>query len=108
MFYPSNIWYLSKTNRPSDAAWKVLQSASWWLLLHTVRQKVTEKVEGVFWAPLDSDAVFHEESEYAIGLMIWLRNDDVSLVFRYHLKFFHCKKTQKMTKVGNSISTVYQ
>ena len=79
-----------------------------WLLLHTVRQKFIEKLEGIFWTSIDSDAVFHEESEYVIGLMIWLTKDDVSSVFRRHLKFFSCKKTQKMTKIGKSISTVYQ
>ena len=80
-----------------------------WLLLHTVSQKVIErKLEGIFWTPIDSDAVFHEESEYVIGLMIWLTNDDVSSGFRRYLKFFSCKKTQKMIKIGKSISTVYQ
>ena len=57
---------------------------------------------------MDSDAVFHEESEYAVGLMIWLTNDDVSSVFQHYLKYFSCKKTQKMTRAGKSISTVYQ
>ena len=79
-----------------------------WLLLHTVSQKVIEKLEGIFWTPIDSDAVFHEESEYVIGLMIWLTNDDVSSVFPHYLKLFSCKKPQKMTKIGKSISTVYQ
>ena len=48
---------------------------------------------------MDSDAVFHEESEYAVGLMIWLTNDDVSSVFRHHLKFFSCKKRKKWQKL---------
>ena len=29
----------------------------------------------------DSDAVFHEESEYTIGLMIRATNDDISSIF---------------------------
>ena len=47
----------------------------------------------------DSDAVFHEESEYAIGLMIRVTNDDISSSFRYYSDFSFCKKDKNAVKV---------
>ena len=64
-----------------------------------MRQKVIEKLEGIFLTPIDSDAVFHEESEYVIRLMIYLTNDDVSSVFRRRLKFFPAKNRKKLQKL---------
>jgi hypothetical protein len=43
----------------------------------------------------DSDAVFAEDSEYALGLMIRANNDDKSSIFRNCCKFFLQKKLKK-------------
>ena len=56
----------------------------------------------------DSDAVFHEESEYAIGLMIRVANHDISSIFQYYSDFSFCKKMQKWQKCGKSISPISQ
>ena len=56
----------------------------------------------------DSDVVFHEESEHAIGLMSRVRNDDISSIFRYYSEFSFCKKMQKRQKCGKSISPISQ
>ena len=41
---------------------------------------------------MGSNPVFHEELEYAIGLMIRATNDDISSIFRYDSDFSFCKK----------------
>ena len=48
---------------------------------------------------MGSDPVFHEESEYAIGLMIRATNDDTSSIFRYDSDFSFCKKNAKIIKM---------
>ena len=45
---------------------------------------------------MGSDPVFHEESEYAIGLMIRATNNDISSIFRYDSDFSFFKKVQKL------------
>ena len=51
-------------------------------MLHRVNNTTTEKLGNFFKTPMDSDAVFHEESEYAIGLMIRAIYDGMSSIFR--------------------------
>jgi len=45
---------------------------------------------------MDSDAVFHEESEYVIGFQIQATKDELSSIFRK--KCFFLKKMQKSQK----------
>jgi hypothetical protein len=52
----------------------------------------------MFEIPEDSDAVFHEDSEYALGLMIRANNDDKSSIFRNCCNFF-LQKNSKKTKM---------
>jgi hypothetical protein len=52
----------------------------------------------------DSDAVFHEDSEYALGLMIRANNDDKSSIFRNCCKFF----LQKKFKKNENVKTVFR
>ncbi len=46
-----------------------------------VSDAITEKLGNIFKTPIDSGAVFHEESEYAIGLMIRAIYDGISSIF---------------------------
>jgi hypothetical protein len=48
---------------------------------------------------MDSDAVFHEESEYLIGFKIWATNDVLSSTFRKKCFLFFAKKCKKVEKV---------
>jgi hypothetical protein len=49
----------------------------------------------MFEIPEDYDAVFDEDSEYALGLMIRANNDDKSSIFRNCCKLFLQKKIKK-------------
>jgi hypothetical protein len=60
-----------------------------------VKNSYTQKFEKTFEISKDSDAVFHEDSEYALGLMIRANNDDKSSIFRNCCKFFLQKKFKK-------------
>jgi hypothetical protein len=65
------------------------------VVLHIVRKGTPKKSLKILLISTDSDAVFHEESEYAIGFMIRLKNDGISSIFRYYFDFCFCKKMQK-------------
>ncbi len=69
-----------------------------WVLLCIVKNSSTQKFEKMFEIPEDSDAVFHEDSEYALGLMIRANNDDKSSIFRNCCNFF-LQKNSKKTKM---------
>jgi hypothetical protein len=43
----------------------------------------------------DSDAVFHEETESVISLMIRVTNDAVSSIYRCYFNPFFCKNVRK-------------
>jgi hypothetical protein len=73
-----------------------------------VKSSSPQKFEKMFEIPEDSDAVFDEDSEYALGLMIRANNDDKSSIFRNCCKFFFAKKIQKKLKCENSISPISQ
>ena len=47
---------------------------------------------------MESDAVFHEESEYVIGFKIRTTNDQLSSVFRKESFLFFGKKFKKKSK----------
>ncbi len=42
---------------------------------------------------MDSDAVFHGESESIIGFLIWLNNSELALILREKYDFCSCKMT---------------
>ncbi len=69
-----------------------------WVLLCIVKNSSTQKFEKMFEILEDSDAVFDEDSEYALGLMIRASNDDKSSIFRNCYKFF-LQKNSKKTKM---------
>ena len=48
---------------------------------------------------MSSDPIFHEESEYAIGLMIRVINDDISLIFRCYSDSNFCENDKNAVKV---------
>jgi len=48
---------------------------------------------------MDSDAVFHEESEYVIGFKTRTTNGELSSIFRKKLFIFFTKNTKKGEKV---------
>ena len=47
---------------------------------------------------MESDAVFHEESEYVIGFKIRTTNDQLSSIFRKESFLFFAKKFKKKSK----------
>ncbi len=47
---------------------------------------------------MESDAVFHEESEYVIGFKIRTTNDQLSSIFRKESFLFFAKKCKKKSK----------
>jgi hypothetical protein len=47
---------------------------------------------------MDSDADFHEESEYLIGFKIWVTNDELSSTFRKKCFLFFAKSVKKCKK----------
>ncbi len=47
---------------------------------------------------MDSDAVFHEESEYVIGFKTQTTNDELSSAFRKKWFIFFAKNTKKRRK----------
>jgi aromatic ring hydroxylase len=51
-------------------------------MLCVMKRKSKENLEKKIGSPTESDAVFHEESEYAIGLTIRTSNDGISFIFR--------------------------
>jgi hypothetical protein len=53
---------------------------------------------------MDSDAVFHEESEYVIGFKARTTNDELSPVFRQKYILFFGKNAKKSRK---SISPIF-
>ncbi len=65
------------------------------VLLCIVKNSSTQKFEKMFEIPEDYDAVFDEDSEYALGLMIRANNDDKSSIFRNCCKLFLQKKIKK-------------
>ena len=52
------------------------------VLLHIVKKGIPKKSMEILLISTDSDAVFHEESEYGISLMTRVTNDDISSIFR--------------------------
>ena len=48
---------------------------------------------------MGSDPVFHEESEYAIGLMIRVINDDISSIFRCYSDSGFCENDKNAVNV---------
>ena len=48
--------------------------------------------------PTDSDAVFHEESEYVIGFKIQTNNDELSSIFWKKYFLFFAKNAKKCRK----------
>ncbi len=55
---------------------------SHWVVLRIAKKSFTQKFLKIFGISKDSDAVFDEDSEYALGLMIRTNNDDKSLILR--------------------------
>ena len=55
---------------------------------------------------MDSYAVFHEKSEYVIGLINWATNEDISSSFRYYSDLSFCKKMQKSQKCSKTVSPI--
>jgi hypothetical protein len=47
---------------------------------------------------MDSDAVFHEESEYVIGFKIQTTNDELSSIFWKKYFLFFAKNAKKCRK----------
>jgi hypothetical protein len=47
---------------------------------------------------MDSDVVFHEQSEYLIGFRIWVTNDELSSAFRKKCFLFFAKSAKSAEK----------
>jgi hypothetical protein len=56
------------------------------------------KIPENFKISMDSDAVFHEESEYVIGFKTQTTNDELSSAFRKKWFIFFAKNTKKRRK----------
>ncbi len=56
------------------------------------------KIQENFKISMDSDAVFHEESEYVIGFKIRMTNDDLSSIFWKKRFLFFAKNAEKSRK----------
>jgi hypothetical protein len=73
---------------------------SHWVVLRIAKESFTQKFLKMFEISKDSDAVFDEDSDCTLGLMIGTNNDDKSSIFR--------KKIHKLLKCENSISPISQ
>jgi hypothetical protein len=65
----------------------------------TVNRRTHQKFNKIFQVSMDSDAVFHEESEHLIGFKIWVTNDELSSTFRKKCFLFFAKSAKKCRKV---------
>ncbi len=61
----------------------------------TVNRRTHQKFNKTFQVSMDSDAVFHDESEYLISFKIWVTNAELSSTFRKTCFFANYEKKPK-------------
>ncbi len=56
------------------------------------------KLKKIVQISMNSDAVFHEESEYVIGFKIWVTYEELSSIFRKNCSLFFAKNAKMLKK----------